>query len=45
MQRSNQIRVVWVEKGKVSQWLAEQLGRDKSIISRQCINYSYYYDR
>jgi putative transcriptional regulator len=37
-QKYNRIKSVLVEKDKSSKWLAEQLGRDKSTVSRWCTN-------
>lgn len=34
----NRIKVVLVEKKKTSKWLAEQLGKDTSTISKWCTN-------
>ncbi|MGG5599593.1 helix-turn-helix transcriptional regulator [Myroides sp. C8-3] len=34
----NRIKVVLVEKGKTSKWLAEQLGKSEVTISRWCTN-------
>lgn len=36
----NRIKVVLVEKGKTSKWLAGELGKDCSIISKWCTNSS-----
>ncbi|MDD4553997.1 MAG: helix-turn-helix transcriptional regulator [Bacteroidales bacterium] len=35
---SNRIKVVLVEKGKSSRWLAGMLGKHESTISRWCTN-------
>lgn len=35
---TNRIKIVLVEKGKSSKWLAEQLGRNESTVSRWCTN-------
>lgn len=34
----NHLKVVLVEKGKTSRWLAEQLGKTEHTISRWCQN-------
>lgn len=34
----NRIKVVLVEKGFTSKWLAEQLGKNEATISRWCTN-------
>jgi len=34
----NRIKVVLVEKGQTSKWLAEQLGKNEATISRWCTN-------
>lgn len=34
----NRIKVVLVEKGQTSKWLAEQLGKYEATISRWCTN-------
>ena len=34
----NRLKVVLVEKGKTSRWLAEQLGKTENTISRWCQN-------
>lgn len=34
----NRIKVVLVEKGLSSKWLAEQLGKNEATISRWCSN-------
>lgn len=36
MKRINRIKVVLVEKGKTSKWLAGELGKDSSTISKWC---------
>lgn len=40
MKRINRIKVVLVEKGKTSKWLAGELGKDSSTISKWCTNSS-----
>lgn len=40
MKRINRIKIVLVEKEKTSKWLAEQLGKDCSTISKWCTNSS-----
>lgn len=40
MKRINRIKIVLVEKDKTSKWLAEQLGKDSSTISKWCTNSS-----
>ncbi len=37
-QRYNRIKAVLVEKDKSAKWLSEQLGKDKSTVSRWCTN-------
>lgn len=37
-QRLNRIKAVLVEKEKSAKWLSEQIGRDKSTVSRWCTN-------
>jgi putative transcriptional regulator len=34
----NRIKVVLAEKNKTGKWLAEQLNKDKSTVSRWCTN-------
>lgn len=34
----NRLKIVLAEKEKSSKWLAEQLDRDKSTVSRWCTN-------
>ena len=34
----NRIKVVLVEKGKTGKWLAEQLGKSSSTVSKWCSN-------
>ena len=36
----NRIKVVLVDKQKTNKWLAEQLGKDKTTISKWCTNTS-----
>ena len=36
----NRLKVVLVEKGKTSRWLAEQLGKDEATVSKWCTNTS-----
>ena len=36
--RHNRIKIVLAEKEKSAKWLAEQLGKDKSTVSRWCTN-------
>lgn len=38
MRDINRIKVVLAEKKKTSKWLAEQLGKDTSTISKWCTN-------
>ena len=38
MPRYNRIRIVLAEQDKKSAWLAEQLGYNKSTVSRWCSN-------
>lgn len=37
-QRYNRIKIVLAEKEKSAKWLAEQLDKDKSTVSRWCTN-------
>ena len=37
-QRYNRIKIVLAEKEKSAKWLAEQLNKDKSTVSRWCTN-------
>ena len=36
----SRLKVVLVEKGKTSRWLAEQLGKDEATVSKWCTNTS-----
>ena len=38
MKRINRLKIVLVEKEKTSKWLAEQLGKDCSTVSKWCTN-------
>ena len=38
MEDINRLKLVLVEKKKTGKWLAEQLGRDPSTISKWCTN-------
>lgn len=40
MEDINRIKLVLVEKKKTGKWLAEQLGKDPSTISKWCSNSS-----
>jgi len=40
MERINRIKVVLVEKQRTSKWLAEQLGRNTTTVSKWCTNSS-----
>ena len=40
MKRINRLKIVLVEKAKTSKWLAEQLGKDCSTVSKWCTNSS-----
>lgn len=40
MERINRLKVVLAEKGKTNKWLAEQLGKDSSTISKWVTNSS-----
>ena len=40
MERINRLKIVLVEKEKTSKWLAEQLGKDCSTVSKWCTNSS-----
>ena len=37
-QRYNRIKIVLAEKEKSAKWLADQLDKDKSTVSRWCTN-------
>lgn len=37
-QKYNRIKSILVEQDKSSKWLAEQLGKDRSTVSRWCTN-------
>ena len=36
----NRLKIVLVEKKRTSKWLAEELGKDKTTISKWCTNSS-----
>lgn len=38
MEKYNRIKAVLADKGKTAKWLAQQIGRDRSTISRWCTN-------
>jgi len=38
MEKINRIKVVLVERDKTNKWLAEQLGKDYSTVSKWCTN-------
>lgn len=38
MENLNRIKVVLVEQNKTGKWLAEQLGKDRSTVSKWCSN-------
>ena len=38
MQKYNRIKAALADKGKTAKWLAQQVGRDRSTISRWCTN-------
>ncbi|MCB9081888.1 MAG: helix-turn-helix transcriptional regulator [Lewinellaceae bacterium] len=38
MRKYNRIKVVLAEQDRTSSWLAQQVGRDKSTVSRWCSN-------
>ena len=40
MKRINRLKIVLVEKERTSKWLAEQLGKDCSTVSKWCTNSS-----
>lgn len=40
MKLINRLKIVLVEKEKTSKWLAEQLGKDCSTVSKWCTNSS-----
>ena len=40
MEDINRLKLVLVEKNKTGKWLAEQLGKDPSTISKWCTNVS-----
>lgn len=37
-QKYNRIKLILVEQDKSAKWLADQLGKDKSTVSRWCTN-------
>lgn len=37
-QKYNRIKTLLAENGKTAKWLAEELGKDKSTVSRWCTN-------
>ncbi|MFT6443196.1 MAG: transcriptional regulator with XRE-family HTH domain [Crocinitomicaceae bacterium] len=37
-QKYNRIKVILAEQDKSAKWLAEELGKDKSTVSRWCTN-------
>ncbi len=39
-EKINRIKVVLVEHGKTGKWLAEQLGKNETTVSRWCSNAS-----
>ena len=39
-QKFNRLKVVLAEKGRTNKWLAEQLGKDQTTISKWCTNSS-----
>lgn len=38
VKRLNRLKVVLVEQKKIGKWLAEQLGKDPSTVSKWCSN-------
>lgn len=34
----NRVKAVLADKGKTSKWLAQEIGRDRSTVSRWCTN-------
>lgn len=38
MRKYNRIKAVLADKDKTAKWLAEQVGRDRSTVSRWCTN-------
>ena len=40
MEDSNRLKIVLVEKKKTSKWLAEELGKNPSTVSKWCTNVS-----
>lgn len=40
MKNINRLKIVLVEKKKTGKWLAEQLGKDPSTVSKWCTNVS-----
>ena len=40
MKEINRLRIILAEKNKTGKWLAEQLGKDPSTISKWCSNSS-----
>ena len=40
MKKINRLKVVLVEQRKTGKWLAEQLGKDPSTVSKWCSNFT-----
>lgn len=38
MKKLNRIKIVLTEKDRTAKWLSEQVGRDRSTVSRWCTN-------
>ena len=38
MRKYNRIKAVLADKGKTAKWLAKEVGRDRSTVSRWCTN-------
>lgn len=38
MKKFNRIKAVLADKGKTNKWLSDQVGRNKSTVSRWCTN-------
>ncbi len=40
MKKINRLKIILAEKNKTGKWLAEQLGKDPSTVSKWCSNLS-----
>lgn len=40
MKEVNRLKIILAEKNKTGKWLAEQLGKDPSTVSKRCSNSS-----